>query len=73
MSLKGPVERETAATIFERSRQRPVIVTIHPERGLVSFRLKGTRRTYQLTADACYCAALKAELNAQTNLRRKRR
>lgn len=58
------VERETVATVFERSLKRPVIVSIEPS-GLVGFRLKGTRRTYYLMADACYCAALKADVNAQ--------
>lgn len=61
-NTRSKVERETTATVFERSAHRPVIVTIEPERGIVGFRLKGTRRTYELAADSLYCAALKAEL-----------
>ena len=62
MKLKQKVERETSATVFERSRRREVIVSIEPP-DLVGFRLKGTRRTYYLPADALYCAALKADVN----------
>lgn len=64
MKGKRAVTLETEATVFERSVHRPVVVTVEPS-GIVGFRLKGTKRTYQLTADACYCAALKADVNAQ--------
>jgi len=62
--MRRKVEVETEAAIFERSRQRPVIVSVEPS-GVIGFRLKGTQRTYYLTADACYCAALKADMKAQ--------
>lgn len=64
--LKGKrkIEIETEATVFERSVQRHVIVSVEPS-GLVGFRLKGTRRTYHLPADAGYCVALKADVSAQ--------
>lgn len=63
MKLKKKIEFETTATVFERSKQRPVIVTVEPA-GLVGFRLKGTQRTYYLTPDAGYAVAVKAEVKA---------
>ncbi len=66
MNRLRKVECETKATIFERSARREVIVTVDPQTSLVGFRLKGTRHTYELGADALYCVALKAEINAQS-------
>lgn len=65
-ALKGKrkVALETEATVFERSVHRHVIVSVEPS-GLIGFRLKGTRRTYHLPADAGYCVALKADVTAQ--------
>ncbi len=71
-ALKGKrtVECETEATVFERSVHRHVIVSVEPS-GLIGFRLKGTRRTFHLLADAGYCVALKADVSAQQKPRSK--
>jgi hypothetical protein len=69
--LTEKVEFETVATIFERSVHRPVIITIEPS-GIISLRLKGTQRTYDLPVDACYHAAVKAEVKASEKGRRSR-
>jgi hypothetical protein len=58
------VEVETNATVFERSKARQVIVRVEPS-GLISFRLKGTQRTYDLMADAGYHAAVKQDVRAK--------
>jgi hypothetical protein len=63
MKTKKEFEIETSATVFERG-QRNVIVTVEPS-GLLGFRLKGTQRTYELTADACYHAAVKADVKSK--------
>ena len=70
MKARRKVEIETDATVFERSVHRHVIVSVEPS-GLVGFRLKGTRRTYHLPADAGYCTALKADVGAQETPRSK--
>jgi hypothetical protein len=57
--LKTKVERVSNARIFERSKQREVVIILEPP-ALVGFRLKGTKRTYWLPADVCYLMALKA-------------
>lgn len=69
MKTKKNFEVETSVTVFERSQRRPVVVKVEPS-GLIGFRLKGTRRTYELTADACYHAAVKAEVNSKGKGRR---
>lgn len=48
--------RETDSQVFERG-MRNVIVTLAPG-GVVSFRLKGTRRSFDLTAAKCYTIAV---------------
>ena len=63
MKLKEKIEVETDATIFELSKHREVIVIVEPS-GTLGFRLKGTKRTYELTAQACYHSAVKAEVNS---------
>lgn len=61
--IRKTVRRETRMQVCERG-TRNVIVSIEPP-GIVGFRLKGTRRTYSLTADALYWLALKAHLAAE--------
>ncbi|HLM57794.1 MAG TPA: hypothetical protein VK422_16940 [Pyrinomonadaceae bacterium] len=70
MKSTRKVERETSATFFERSQYRPVVVTIDPERGLVGFRLKGTRRTYELNAGTLYRLAVTADVESQERAKR---
>ena len=66
--LNRPVRRETQATSWERSKIRPIIVSIEPP-NLLGFRLKGTRRTYYLPIALCQQYAL--ELFAANERRRK--
>jgi hypothetical protein len=70
--LTNSVERETAGTIFERSKLREVIVTLAPP-NRIGFRLKGTRRVYWLTSEGCYAMAVKADVDTQRRDRQRRR
>ena len=72
MKSKRKVEVETAATVFERSEHRPVIISIEPERGIVGFRLKGTSHTHYLTAGAGFSIAAKADAENSRKGRSKR-
>jgi hypothetical protein len=69
---RKPIEIETAATVFERSKTRQVIVRVEPS-GVMVFRLKGTTRTFDLMADAGYHAAVKQEVRAEQAAKRKGR
>jgi hypothetical protein len=57
--LHKTIERETAATVFERSLERLIIVSLEPP-GLLGFRLKGTRQTYRLPVQTCFWLAVRA-------------
>jgi hypothetical protein len=70
--LTTKVERETNAKIFECSKHREVIVTLAPP-SQIGFRLKGTKRTYWLPAEACYWVALKAHTDAERKVKRARK
>lgn len=59
--VRKAVRRETFGCLYESGKSRPVIVSIEPP-NLVGLRLKGTRRTYWLTAESIYMQALKADL-----------
>lgn len=59
--LNKPVSRESYASIHEAGKARPIVITISPP-SLIGFRAKGTRRTYWLTANSCYMAAVKAHV-----------
>ena len=54
MILPRKITRQTGATVFDTGRRRAVCVTVDPPAGLVTFRLKGTRRAYALPADWLY-------------------
>lgn len=69
--LTKPVRRETDSTVYEQGKHRPVIVSLEPP-GLITFRLKGTRRTYRLTVDGCYLLAVKAHLEGLRREKRKK-
>lgn len=65
-----PVRRRAVAGAVQGRR---VVVILRPP-DLVGFRLERTRRTYWLTAAACYSAAVRAEvLSTQRTSRRVRR
>jgi hypothetical protein len=70
--LKHKLKRETSATVFELGRHRAVIVSLEPP-CLISLRLKGTRRTFYLSADTAYVRAVKAHLDAEAREKNQRR
>jgi hypothetical protein len=72
MKPKQKIEIETTMTVFERSVHRPVIISIEPA-GVLTFRLKGLQRTYDLSAGHCYHAAVKAAVAATVKPNGKRR
>lgn len=57
--LRKTTHRETSGTIRDGGKQRHIVVSVDPQSGLVSFRLKGTRRTYGLPASYLYMHALR--------------
>jgi len=67
-----PVRRETFGSVHERGKRRNVIVILEPP-NLISFRAKGTRRTYALTTDACWTYAVKVQVESEKARKRKER
>ena len=59
--VKKKWSRETDSSVFEKGKNRRVIVILEPG-GVIGFRLKGTRKTYNLTAAKCHMMALKASI-----------
>lgn len=57
--LNKPVTRKTRATAFERG-TRAIIVSLVPP-NVLSFRLKGTRRSFDLTIEECFDRARKRQ------------
>lgn len=73
MTIIGrPVRRETFGSVHERGKRRNVIVILEPP-NLISFRAKGTRRTYTLTTDACWTHAVKVHVESEKARKRKER
>jgi hypothetical protein len=70
--LKHKLTRETSATVFELGRHRAVMVSLEPP-CLIGLRLKGTRRTFYLTVDKAYLAAVKAHVAAEARDKSQRR
>ena len=62
--LTRPVSR---LTMRWRQRGRPVVVTLEPGDS-ITFRLKGTRKVWQTSLEACFWIALKAEAREQARL-----
>jgi hypothetical protein len=62
--LNKPIKRETAASIFERSQHRNIIVSVEPTRdgAMIGFRLKGSRDTYRLPVAGLYQRAVEHHL-----------
>lgn len=56
--LSRTIHRETKGSLLDTGKDRHVIVSVDPQLGLVSFRLKGTRRIYGLPATYLYIHAL---------------
>ncbi|MHA2279686.1 MAG: hypothetical protein ACXAC5_02165 [Promethearchaeota archaeon] len=70
--VKKPVRRETHGGVFSQGKLRPVIVSVEPP-NVIGFRLKGTRRTYYLTAEGCYLKAVQAAIAAEKREKAKAR
>ncbi len=68
--LNSSVTRESYATVRESGQDRQIIITIEPP-SLLKFRAKGCRRSYALTANACYMLAVKAHVEHERNEKRK--
>lgn len=64
------VRRQTHGTVWDCGKRRPVIVSLEPP-NLIGFRLKGTRRTYYLTADGCYVKAVQLAVAAAKREKKK--
>ena len=58
--LNKKLTRETSTSVHEAGADRPIIIELEPP-NLLGFRLKRTKKTYYLTAEACYSLAVKAE------------
>lgn len=71
---KTKTTRETEDTVLDGGQRRPVLVTIEPS-GIITLRLKGTRRSLHVGAAALYAdlAARDAGLGATSATRRKRK
>lgn len=69
--LKRTVERETSATVFEQGKRRAVVVALDPS-GFIVFRLKGTRRRFELGVVGLYHAAVKAHVAATQHKQQRR-
>jgi hypothetical protein len=70
-NLTKQVSRVSAGTVREAGKTRQVVVTLKPP-NLLGFRAKGCRQTYRFTTDACYTAAVKAEVADQQRQKRKK-
>ena len=68
--LTKKVARESDAAVYERSKYRPIMVTVEPP-DRISFRLKGTQRSYSLPIAMCFRIAVEAEVEARRALKRK--
>lgn len=62
---KRPVRRESNALIFDQGKMRPVIIQIDPQLGLLTFRLKGTKRAYSLPASYLYLEACRRHVSLE--------
>jgi len=69
-NLTKSVSWVSAGFVREAGKTRRVVVTMKPP-NLLGFRAKGCRKTYWLTTDACYVAAVKADLADQRRQKRK--
>ncbi len=57
--LHKAVTRRTHGTVFERGKERDIIVTLRPP-NVIAFKLAGLRTEHTLTVEACYWQAVKA-------------
>jgi hypothetical protein len=59
-SLTKQVKRLSSATVRERGAARPIVIILTPP-NVLTFRAKGCRKGYDLTAEACYIMAVRAD------------
>ena len=59
--LKKIVKRLSTDVVREAGKVRQIVVSLEPP-CLLGFRAKGCRKTYFLTAEACYTMAVKAHV-----------
>jgi len=72
-SLNRPVKRTNAGMVREGGKMRAIIITIRPP-NIIGFRAKGCHKEYQLTTEACYIMAVRAQvLDLQKQKKLKRR
>ena len=73
ISTLRTVKREAVGPgVFSQGKHRPVIVSMEwPNR--IGFRLKGTRRTYELLAEWCYVQAVRAQVASDKAAKREAR
>ena len=68
-----PLARESAAAMHSAGRARAIVIELTPPGELIGFRLKGTRRTYNLPVAWCYREALRNEVARQKRERAEER
>lgn len=64
--LTKPVTRKTAATQYEKSALRNLIISLEPagrDAARVAVRLSGTRQTYRIGANSIYVLAVQQHMN----------
>ena len=57
--LHKAVTRRTYGTVFDRGKEREVVVTLRPP-NVIAFKLAGLRTEHTLTVESCYWQAVKA-------------
>ena len=70
--LKTPLSRVSAGIVREAGKPREIVVILRPP-NVIGFRAKGCRKEYQLTTEACYTLAVKAEVAAERRAKRKQK
>lgn len=63
--LTKPVSRETAATVFDRSQFRNLIISLEPagkDGAVIGCRVKGSRRTYRIGVNSIFNSAVNLHL-----------
>ena len=61
--LNKRIKRVSKGLVQEAGKRRPIIIILRPP-NVLGFRAKGCRREYQLTAEACWTMAIKADVAA---------
>lgn len=67
---KKATKRISSGLVHEAGKHREVIVVVGPG-NIVGFRAKGCKKQYDLTAEACFNMAVKAEARLKAKEKRK--